>query len=405
MQDRPDLFAADVVVIADTGNVAVGQPTVTTRSAGIANVVVHVETLEGELHSGMYGGSAPDAIAALVQMLSTLRDHGGNTVVDGLDTAQDWDGAQYPEQQFRKDAGVLDGVRLTGSGSVADAVWARPALTILGIDAPPVIGSAAAIQPRASARLNLRVPPAWILSGPGRARRPLEGAAPWGAHVRVERESSVPRPGADVGRDTRRCRRHWRRVRPSARRGGQGGTIPLCNVLAEQFPGAEIVLMGVEEPQALIHAPNESVDPSEIEKPRRRRGPVPAGPRRTGRVNGAGLDGQVAAQLGDMTVARTLYCATSILPSSSTRNVERMTPWTTLPYIFFSPNAPHAVSVAFSGSDSSGKVRPSLSRNFASLAGLSGEIPTTSRPAPLSSSRLSRKSHACLVQPGVLAAG
>ncbi len=109
MQDRPDLFAADVVVIADTGNVAVGQPTVTTSLRGIANVVVHVETLEGELHSGMYGGSAPDALAALVQMLSTLRDHGGNTVVDGLDTAQDWDGAQYPEQQFRKDAGVLDG--------------------------------------------------------------------------------------------------------------------------------------------------------------------------------------------------------------------------------------------------------------------------------------------------------
>ena len=46
---------------------------------------------------------------------------------------------------------------------------------------------------------------------------------------------------------------------------GQGGSIPLCNVLAETYPDAEIFLMGVEEPKCLIHAPNESVDPSEIE--------------------------------------------------------------------------------------------------------------------------------------------
>lgn len=46
---------------------------------------------------------------------------------------------------------------------------------------------------------------------------------------------------------------------------GQGGSIPLCNVFAETLPDAEIFLMGVEEPKCLIHAPNESVDPSEIE--------------------------------------------------------------------------------------------------------------------------------------------
>jgi acetylornithine deacetylase/succinyl-diaminopimelate desuccinylase-like protein len=45
---------------------------------------------------------------------------------------------------------------------------------------------------------------------------------------------------------------------------GQGGSIPLCNVFAETFPEAEIMLIGVEEPKCLIHAPNESVDPTEI---------------------------------------------------------------------------------------------------------------------------------------------
>ncbi|MFF1614619.1 hypothetical protein ACFVYA_43240 [Amycolatopsis sp. NPDC058278] len=45
---------------------------------------------------------------------------------------------------------------------------------------------------------------------------------------------------------------------------GQGGSIPLCTVLAETYPEAEILLIGVEEPQARIHAPNESVAPEEI---------------------------------------------------------------------------------------------------------------------------------------------
>jgi acetylornithine deacetylase/succinyl-diaminopimelate desuccinylase-like protein len=45
---------------------------------------------------------------------------------------------------------------------------------------------------------------------------------------------------------------------------GDGGSIPLCNVFAGTYPDAELVLLGVEEPLALIHAPNESVDPAEI---------------------------------------------------------------------------------------------------------------------------------------------
>ena len=48
---------------------------------------------------------------------------------------------------------------------------------------------------------------------------------------------------------------------------GQGGSIPLCNVFADTYPGAEIILMGVEEPLALIHAPNESVDPDDAPAP------------------------------------------------------------------------------------------------------------------------------------------
>lgn len=269
VEQRPELFAADVVVIGDTGNARVGLPTVTTTLRGIANVVVHVETLAREVHSGMYGGPAPDALAALVQVLSTLRNEQGDTVVDGLDGMQTWDGVAYETEQFRSDAGVLDGVGLAGSGTVADAVWARPALTILGIDCPPVVGSAAAISPRASARLNLRVPPGM---DPRMAQDALvahlEARTPWNARVTVEREA-VGSPfrartdGPGYAALSEALEEAFGHPMGTA---GQGGSIPLCNALAQVLPDAEIVLMGVEEPRCRIHASNESVDPTEIEK-------------------------------------------------------------------------------------------------------------------------------------------
>ena len=52
-----------------------------------------------------------------------------------------WAGHAVPEEQFRKDAKVLDGVELIGDGTVADRIWARPAVTVLGIDCPPVVGA------------------------------------------------------------------------------------------------------------------------------------------------------------------------------------------------------------------------------------------------------------------------
>src|SRR6476661_7788655 len=155
---HPELLTADAILVCDAGNFAVGAPSLTSSLRGLANIWVTVRALSSPMHSGMFGGAAPDALAALIAMLATLRDQRGNTTVNGLDATQTWHGAAYPAEQFRKDANVVDGVDLLGE-SVADMVWARPTATVLGIDCPPVIGSSASIQPQARARINLRVPP------------------------------------------------------------------------------------------------------------------------------------------------------------------------------------------------------------------------------------------------------
>ncbi len=217
---HPDLLTADTVVIGDTGNFRVGLPTVTATLRGMTMVRVQVDTLQGNLHSGQFGGAAPDALAALIRMLDSLRAEDGSTVVDGLAADADWDGLQYPEEDFRRDAKVLDGVALIGSGTVADRLWARPAVTVLGIDCPPVVGATPSVQASARALVSLRVPP-----GVEAARATelllahLERHAPWGARVRrraggrgpaVPRGHLQPRLHGDGRGAERGLRRHAR---------------------------------------------------------------------------------------------------------------------------------------------------------------------------------------------------
>jgi acetylornithine deacetylase/succinyl-diaminopimelate desuccinylase-like protein len=163
---------------------------------------------------------------------------------------------------------VLDGVELMGDGEVADLLWARPSATVLVIDVPPVVGSSAAVQPSAAARISLRLPPGVA----GRHAQDalvehLRSRVPWGMQCDIERVAvGDPFTGSLEGPAFESMKSAMEAAfgRPMTTE-GQGGSIPLCNVLAETFPEAEIMLLGVEEPKCLIHAPNESVDPSEIE--------------------------------------------------------------------------------------------------------------------------------------------
>lgn len=266
---NPDVLRADAILICDTGNFELGLPTLTSSLRGIANVVVNVKTLAGPQHSGVYGGAAPDALAALIKLLSGLTDENGNTTISGLEASQVWEGVEYSDEQFSADAGLLEGVGLAGDGSVAEMVWARPAVTVLGIDAPTVAGAGNAVSAEASAKVSVRVPPG--MSGEA-ARdaltRQLESTAPWGAKVTVTSEAVAdPFVAAHGGPAydalVAAMKASYEKDVVTM---GQGGSIPLCNLLQQLYPQSEIMLIGIEEPLCQIHAPDESVNPFEIEK-------------------------------------------------------------------------------------------------------------------------------------------
>ncbi|SER68980.1 Acetylornithine deacetylase/Succinyl-diaminopimelate desuccinylase [Streptomyces sp. yr375] len=270
-EEHPDLLTADTIVIGDTGNFRVGLPTVTSTLRGMTMMRVRIDTLEGNLHSGQFGGAAPDALGALIRVLDSLRAEDGSTTVDGLtDATSRWEGLQYDEAQFRQDAKVLDGVELIGSGTVADRIWARPAVTVLGIDCPPVVGATPSVQAGARALISLRVPPGVDAAEATKLLQAhLEAHTPWGARVSTEQIGQGQAFSADTTSPAYAAMAEAMAVAypgEEMQYAGQGGSIPLCNTLAALYPQAEILLIGLSEPEAQIHAANESVSPQELER-------------------------------------------------------------------------------------------------------------------------------------------
>ena len=225
--------------------------------------------MAGPAHSGMYGGAAPDALAALVAMLATLRDDAGDTTVTGLDNTGTWGGADYPADRFaRRCAGAArrraPRVRLGRRHRVGAAgghrAGDRRAVGRERDGRDPARGQGGG-EPPGPARPGRRGSPAPPRGAP-RGRRTL--GCP--GHRRAQDAGPAVR-GAHAGAGLRRAGgRHGRGVRRDLVTAGQGGAIPLCNALATAHPDAEILLLGVEEPACHIHAADESVDPGELER-------------------------------------------------------------------------------------------------------------------------------------------
>jgi len=253
---------ADVIVIADSGNWDIGVPALTTTLRGLVNVFVDVATLDHAVHSGMFGGPVPDALTALCRLLATLHDEAGDVAVPGLFSSEAAP-LDYPRDRLRREAGLLDGVRFIGTGRLVDRAWAKPSVTVLGIDAPPTGEAPNALVPTARAKVSVRIAPG---DDPDKAfqavKQYLEANGPWGAQVRVTLEQSgapcsvsAEGPAYDAARAA--FREAWDGVEPVDI--GVGGSIPFIATFQELFPSAAVLVTGVEDPDSRAHGPNESL--------------------------------------------------------------------------------------------------------------------------------------------------
>ena len=260
-QYRAEL-AADVIVIADSANWDVGHPALTTSLRGIVNAFVEVRTLDHAVHSGAFGGAVPDALTTLVRLLASLHDDAGDVAVDGL-VRREAAPLDYPEKRFREEGGVLDGVSLIGTGRIVERIWTKPAISVLGIDAPPTGEAPNAHVPTAKAKISVRIAPG---DNPKSAfaalRSHLERHAPWGAKLTITLEHDgapcvIDSTGPAFEAARAAFAAAWDGVEPVDI--GIGGSIPFIATFQELFPGAAILVTGVEDPDARAHGPNESL--------------------------------------------------------------------------------------------------------------------------------------------------
>ena len=259
-EHRADL-AADVFVIADSDNWAVGHPAFTTSLRGIAECIVEVRTLDHGLHSGVYGGVVPDALTALCRLLATLHDDQGNVAVAGLATAPAPE-LEYPLERLREESGILDGVDWIGSGSIVERMWCKPAISVIALDAPTVAQASNTLIPAARAKISARVAPGDDASQALAALiKHLEDHVPWGAQLTMTGgETGEPSvvdfagPYAEAARAA--FSQAWD-VAPVFI--GQGGTIPMVADFGKAFPDATILVTAVGDPDSRAHGSNESL--------------------------------------------------------------------------------------------------------------------------------------------------
>jgi acetylornithine deacetylase/succinyl-diaminopimelate desuccinylase-like protein len=268
LTDHQELLRADVIVVADSTNWQVGTPALTTSLRGLVDGVVEVEVASHAVHSGMFGGPVLDANLQLARLLATLHDDAGNVAVEGLVTAAEPE-VDYDEAQFRADSTVLDGVELAGEGTIAGRLWAKPALSVIGIDATSVAHASNTIAPRARAKLSLRLAPGQDPAAADRALADhLAAHAPAGARVTWTRwEAGKPflAPGDTAAMRAARSAftAAWGTEPVDV---GVGGSIPFIADLLEVFPDAAILVTGVEDPDSRAHGADESVHLGELRK-------------------------------------------------------------------------------------------------------------------------------------------
>ena len=198
-------------------------------------------------------------------MLATLHDDTGDVAVAGLVRRTDADASalDYPAERFAAEAGLVDGVCMVGSGRLVDRLWSHPAISVLGIDAPPAGGAPNALVPSARAKVSLRIAPGdTSASAYAALGAHLRRYAPWGADVAVTLESGgepcvIDATGGAYDAVRAAFTEAWDGVEPVDI--GVGASIPFIATFQQLFPKAAILVTGVEDPQSRAHSPNESL--------------------------------------------------------------------------------------------------------------------------------------------------
>jgi acetylornithine deacetylase/succinyl-diaminopimelate desuccinylase-like protein len=271
LRKEPERTRADAALVCDMSYYAPGWPAVYTALRGLCYAEISVRTLERDLHSGTYGGVAPNALETLVRILATLKSESGEIEIPGLYEAvqpptraelETWQKLPFDREQFLTEE--VTGKALTGltDRSVYERVWALPTFEIHGIRGGFVgEGAKTVIPAQATAKVSLRLVPGQRFEQVGQAlQKAVAAAAPRWAEVNVTLlhggdpvQVDVSHPAFTILNDAFQAVEGRRAVQVRA-----GGSIPIVPELG--LSGAPVILTGIGLPDDGLHSPNEKLD-------------------------------------------------------------------------------------------------------------------------------------------------
>lgn len=271
LDTRLPSLRADAVVIADLSNHDTGLPSLTVSLRGLVAMEIELRGLQRPVHSGLWGGAAPDPVQSLCRMLGGLVDgHGGiavDGILDGIEAPSEreregWLSIPYDREAWARQAGVDPGLAPRDSQDLCERLWRRPALSINGIQAGTRGQVGNVLMDAAWARLGVRIVPGM---DPHRVAELLEkhlrAVTPAGMTLSVTIESSAPAWRTSSEHPLfEACRRALEKgygARPVE--AGCGASIPFVEAITSRLGGAPALLVGVEDPWCNAHSENESV--------------------------------------------------------------------------------------------------------------------------------------------------
>ncbi len=271
LHNEPERTRADAALVCDMSYYAPGWPAVYTALRGLCYAEISVRTLERDLHSGTYGGVAPNALETLVRILGRLKSESGEIHIPGLYEAVEpptrheldtWKSLPFDRERFLADE--VTGKALTGLSdrSVYERVWALPTLEIHGIRGGFVGDGAKTVIPaQATAKVSLRLVPGQQTETVGRAlQSAVKALAPEWAEVKVALlhggdpvQVNVDHPAFQILDEVFDAVEGRKAVQVRA-----GGSIPIVPELG--LSGAPVILTGIGLPDDGLHSPNEKLD-------------------------------------------------------------------------------------------------------------------------------------------------
>jgi acetylornithine deacetylase/succinyl-diaminopimelate desuccinylase-like protein len=275
LKREPERTRAEAALVCDMSYYGPGIPAVYTALRGLCYAEISVRTLQRDLHSGTYGGVAPNAIETLARILCELKTEGGEIRIPGLYEAvkpptpselETWKQLPFDREAFIR--GEVTGKVLTGlrDRTVFERVWALPTFEIHGIRGGFVgEGAKTVIPAQATAKVSLRLVPGQEFEKVARGlERAVAQVAPSWAEVAVDLlhggdpvQVDVSAPAFEVldeafeevvGRQAVQVR--------------AGGSIPIVPELG--LAGAPVILTGIGLPDDGLHSPNEKLDLAQL---------------------------------------------------------------------------------------------------------------------------------------------